>query len=146
MGQKRYLTEGEIDLLSEVYGERDYFHQTTIERANWLLPKYGMVSNNSIRVGRSAYSNDFSRTDPAWFIHEGAHLVQEQSFGKHLLGTKTVNKFVSPFSNNYQYRDEVRKGIPFEKMAIEAQASLIADYYATVRGLPVRYATLPVEV
>ena len=53
---------------------------------------------------------------------------------------------MSPLSNNYQYSDEVRKGIPFDEMAIEAQASMISDYYRAVQGKPGRYATLPVEV
>lgn len=147
MSEKRYLTQGEIDILTKIYGERDYFHQTTIERGNWFVrSKFGMVSNNNIKVGKLAYSDDFSQTAPEWFIHEGAHLVQEQTFGRHMFGAYSNDKLKSPLSNSYQYSDEVRKGIPFDKMAIEAQASMISDYYRAVQGKPGRYATLPVEV
>ncbi|CTQ53113.1 hypothetical protein LP7551_01634 [Roseibium album] len=77
MSEKRDLTQGEIDLLTEIYGERDYFYQTTIELGNlYVRSKFGMVSNNNIKVGKLAYSDDFSQTAPEWFIHEGAHLVQ----------------------------------------------------------------------
>lgn len=146
MSEKRYLTEGEIELLTRLYGERDYFSRTTIERGNWYMNSdYGLVSNNNIKVGRNVYSDDFSQSNPAWFVHEGAHLVQEQTQGKHLLLTKGWDKAKSLFSNNYQYSDDVRRGVPFEKMAIEAQASLIADYYRTLEGLRPRYARLPAE-
>ncbi len=145
MGRKRYLTEGEIALLTEIYGERDYFYQTTIERGNWVRPKFGLVSNNNITVGRTAYSNDFSQTAPDWFVHEGAHLVQEQTFGKHLIGGYFRGELKSPF-RSYNYSDEVRKGIPFEQMGTEAQASIIADYYRAVQGYRGRYANLPIEV
>lgn len=100
MGEKRYLTEGEINLLMKIYGERDYFYQTTIERGNWVRSNYGVVCNNNIKVGRTAYSDDFSRTAPEWFIHEGAHLVQEQTFGRHLLRSIFVDKAKSWFSDN----------------------------------------------
>ncbi|CTQ53112.1 hypothetical protein LP7551_01633 [Roseibium album] len=63
-----------------------------------------------------------------------------------MFGAYVSDKLKSPFSNNYQYSDEVRKGIPFDKMANEAQASMISDYYRAVQGKPGRYATLPVEV
>jgi hypothetical protein len=147
MSEKRFLTQGEIDLLTKIYGERDYFYQTTIERGNlYMRSAFGLVSNNNIKVGKLAYSDDFSQTAPEWFIHEGAHLVQEQTFGRHLAWSKAGEKFKSLFSNNYQYLDEVKKGIPFDEMAIEAQASMISDYYRAVQGKPGRYATLPVEV
>jgi len=147
MSEKRHLTSGEIALLTEIFGERDYFRQTTIERGNWYMhPGFGMVSNNNIKVGRSAYSDDFSKSDPAWFVHEGVHLVQEQTFGRHLLLSKGAGKARSFFGNDYQYEDDVRKGIPFEKMSIEAQASMIADYYQAVKGKSGRYVSLPAEV
>lgn len=145
MGRKRYLTEGEIALLTEIYGERDYFYQTTIERGNWVRPKFGLVSNNNITVGRTPYSNDFSQTASDWFVHEGAHLVQEQTFGKHLIGGYFRGELKSPF-RSYNYSDEVRKGIPFEQMGTEAQASIIADYYRAVQGYRGRYVNLPIKV
>jgi len=147
MSEKRYLTQKEIALLESVYGKRDYFNKTTIERGNfYVFPSFGMVSNNNIKVGRTVYSNDFSVTHPSWFIHEGAHLVQEQSFGRHLFGSKLGDKARSLFSNNYQYADDVKKGVPFEKMAIEAQASMISDYFRVTQGHPGRYATFPIDV
>lgn len=145
MSEKRLLTDGEIALLTEIYGERDYFYQTMIARGNWILPRFGVVSNNIITVGKDIYSNDFSQTAPDWFVHEGAHLVQEQTFGKHLVGGYFRGAFKSPL-RSYDYSDEVRKGVPFEKIGTEAQASMIADYFRAVQGKPRRYATLPVEV
>lgn len=146
MTKKRYLTKGEIDLLSDIFGDREYFQRTTIERGNWYIgSNYGMVSNNNIKVGKVAYSDDFSKTAPAWFVHEGAHLVQEQTFGRHLARSKTIDKAKDLFRNNYRYMDDIRRGVPFEKMAIEAQASMISDYYRAVQGKPGRYATLPIE-
>ncbi|MEP2781126.1 MAG: hypothetical protein ABJP33_01655 [Pseudoruegeria sp.] len=82
MGEVRALTDGEIELLSSVYGDSMDYSRVRV-RDGGTSASSGFTPFNTINIGRDVYHPDYSAiTDiglQGFFVHETAHAMQTQN-------------------------------------------------------------------
>jgi len=129
------LTEGEIALAREVFGDEIDYSQVRINHESYF-PIGAQSDNRPIAPNGNVYFDpaghryreDFSTSDDrsrALFIHELAHVWQHQQ-GVNVKGRGIVER---------QYDYEITPGKPFDSYGLEQQADIIKDYFLLEAGL-----------
>ena len=87
--KNRPLTDGEIEMLQETYGDSLDYSSISINRGQGILglfPGDGKVIGNTIYLKKSTYSGDFSAEVPrlkGFITHETGHVWQHQTNEKY---------------------------------------------------------------
>lgn len=133
---RRSLTPGELHHVTQVFGTALDHARVTIHnrRAYFFQPSDTAITpNGEVYFPPASYKPDFSTSvgDAAWLIHELTHAWQYQQ-GMWV-------KLRAVFNRNYHYGDLSRSRRPFLSYGIEAQASIVTDYFLlTHRHTPQR--------
>ena len=112
--------------LHQVFGAALDFGRVKIHnrRAYFFQPSNTAITpNGEVYFPPASYKDDFSTTigDASWLIHELTHAWQYQQ-GMWV-------KLRAVFNRNYHYGDLSRSRRPFLSYGIEAQASIVTDYF-----------------
>ena len=131
IGDSRPLTEGEVKMAKEVFGDALDPNKTRVHRKRWwLFQRRGMAMapNGDIYFHPNDFVDDFSQLgigSRTWFVHELTHVWQHQ---------QGVNVTLRGMMNrNYNY-SPLNVSRSFSSYGIEAQASIVADYYRVKSG------------
>lgn len=145
MTQLRALTDGEIAMLSPIYGDSMDYSKVRI-RDGGSVQGSGFTPFNTINVGEDVYRPDYS-LDPSlnmrgFFVHETAHVMQTQN-GAPAFFRGIGPQFTAVLGGReevYDYTDKLEDVIGFESWNIEEQASYFEDLYKqrflTSNGVP----------
>ena len=120
--KSRPLTDGEIALAREVFGNQIELDEVRLKTAWWVLKHYAVSPNGNIYFHPADWREDFSQAalgHQGWLIHELTHVWQLQQGLKVIRGA-LVNR-------RYEYAFE--SGKTFFAYGIEQQAQLVQDYY-----------------
>lgn len=127
----RDLTAGEIALLKSVFASTITYASVKIHnyKAYFFQPDdTAMTPNGEIYFPENRYKADFSastRSDRAWFVHEGAHLYQFYSLKWNVKARGIVDR-------NYDYK--LVAGKRFPEYGLEEQGDIAQDYYTLREG------------
>jgi hypothetical protein len=122
----RALTAGEIALLKSVYASTITYASVRIHnyKAYFFQPDdTAMTPDGEIYFPEKHCKADFStstRSDRAWFVHEGAHLYQFYSLKWNIKVRGIVDR-------NYDYK--LVPGKKFQDYGLEEQGDIAQDYY-----------------
>lgn len=130
MADKRKLTAGEIVAARAIFGSDIDYSRVYIHRGKWMPFQphdTAMTPLGEIYFPQGVYKADFSTNvpDKAWLIHELTHVWQYQQ-GANLI-------LAAPGSRNYDY-GKITRATRFDRLNIEQQASVVADYYLIQQG------------
>lgn len=122
----RSLASGELHYATQVFGAALDFGRVKIHnrRAYFFQPSNTAITpNGEVYFPPASYKDDFSTTigDASWLIHELTHAWQYQQ--------GIWVKLRAVFNRNYHYGDLSRSRRPFLSYGIEAQASIVTDYF-----------------
>ncbi len=131
VGGSRPLTEGEAAMSQEVFGDTLDTDQTLVHRKKyWIFQRRGMAMapNGDIYFHPKDFVDDFSTlgiSGRSWFVHELTHVWQHQN-GVNVALRGALNR-------NYNYAP-LNRNTPFSSYGVEAQGSIVADYYRVKHG------------
>lgn len=145
-GEERPLTQGEIALAREVFGDEIDYSQVRVKYSSFL--PFGMQQGNVamspdgniyFSPNGSLYRDDYSAANidmQALFIHEMAHVWQHQN-GANLLGD-AIGGWISTGGNyNALYSYDFDRCRSFESYNFEQQADMARHYFLLRRGVEV---------
>ncbi|WP_244968488.1 hypothetical protein [Rosenbergiella australiborealis] len=127
------MTSGEIILATSVFGNAIDYTRVSVDRGSYF-PFSLQNENTAVTPNGNSYfmprhyQDDFLRAAPAyqhWFIYEMAHVWQHQ------LGLNVKFRGALSWAASYRYRLADHKLL--SDYGMEAQASMIADYFWLVR-------------
>lgn len=134
MRHSRPLTDGEIELAREMFGDAIDYDAVRIVRGKWwpFQPR-GIVmaptGNIHFHPDNPNWSEDFSKERlslQGLFIHEMVHVWQTQKRGRFYLPLMR-----HPFC---RYAYEVKDGWPFDRYGLEQQAEIVRHAFLAKRG------------
>ena len=135
MGGLRGLTDGEIGMLSSVYGSAIDYSQVQV-RDGGTKTGTGFTPFNTINVGSGLYRNDFSLDYDvelrAFFVHETAHVLQNQNGRPPLVNgllPQIAAMVTGRIDERYDYSDKLAGGVDFKRWTIEEQATYFEQLY-----------------
>lgn len=122
----RSLTTGELRYAMQVFGTAIDYSRVKVhnERAYFFQPSDTAITpNGEIYFPPVSYKPDFSGSilSAAWLIHELTHCWQHQK-GMWVRTRGMLNR-------NYRYGDLTKSRKAFLSYGIEAQASIVEDYF-----------------
>jgi len=128
-GHLRKLTDGEIRLARNVFGNTVVYHRIWVHKESYLPfslqgENYGMSPDGDIYFRDKEYSDDYSLERPAdqhFFIHEMVHVYQHQH------GMMVRLRGLTSSITDYSYSFEGYNNLIDYNM--EQQASIIADFF-----------------
>jgi hypothetical protein len=135
-GQSRALTEGEIEMAKQVFGDDIDYTKVKIYNKKWFAFQSKdtvMTPNGNIYYNPKSdlYFDDFSKVAGSHaivvketFMHEMTHVWQKQQ-GKSVAVRATFNR-------RYNYTLAPNKS--FASYGIEQQGRIVGDYYLTTQG------------
>lgn len=127
--EKRGLTPGETKLANSFFAAQLDTSKITIAS---VKGETSMALNNHIDMSKDNYSDNFAKEEDLFkksvFMHELTHIWQEQN-GVDLSGEAIASffKFGGDYNKSYSYNLDKDKF--FNKLTIEQQAKMVADYY-----------------
>jgi hypothetical protein len=137
----RHLTSGEIAMARTVFGDKINYNAVVIRHLPDFIKAKGIAPFGDIYVQQNdqvdLYSADYSKDTKEkkkFFIHEMTHVWQHQS-GRSVVAEALMQYVVQ--GGNYQRAytfpretaDESKLNIDFNKLNLEQQAVLLANYY-----------------
>ena len=131
-GDKRSLSDAEVWLLREVFGDGlDYKPVRLVRMAPFIASINGsraFVLGNTLNVPSPDYDAMWrGDKDKAWLlVHECVHVWQYQHHG---IGYVAESLWAQGFGDGYDYVKALRAGKPWAKMNPEQQAQLIQDAF-----------------
>lgn len=138
---ERTLTQGEIELAEEIYGNRIDYGLVRIknEKHNPLQGDDEITAPDGhiyVPPGNPMQSSDYSQGTTAQkslFIHEMAHVLQNHN-GTDVATRKIWETVTGDDSYNY---DDIFNGKPFHELPIEAQAEFLRDLWLKRNDFPI---------
>jgi RHS repeat-associated protein len=131
VGGSRPMTEGEIALAKEVFGDDIDYSRVRVynKKFAFFQPRgVAMAPDGNIYFHPSDYMDDFSTGDVytrGWFEHELTHVWQHQ---------RGINVYKAAFDRNYDY--QLTPGKSFQSYGLEQQGEIVRDYYLIRSGVP----------
>jgi len=127
----RALTPGELRYAMQVFGTALDYKRVNVhnERAYFFQPSDTAITpNGEVYFPPASYKPDFSGsiTSAAWLIHELTHCWQYQQ-GMWVRVRAMLNR-------SYEYGDLSKSQKSFLSYGIEAQASIVEDYFLVAHG------------
>ncbi len=128
-GRIRLLTLGEVHLIRRVFGNKIETHKVWVNKASYLpfnlqRSDVGMAPSGELFVRDALYSDDYSKeskADQHFFIHEMAHILQQQK------GVFVRTRGMLSWAAEYYYDLDGQKKL--SDYNIEQQACIYADYF-----------------
>lgn len=138
VGGSRPLTEGEIAMSKDVFGDDiDYSVPRVFRRTYAPVGQrrgVAVAPNGNIYFHPSDYVDDFSAqgiSGRAWFMHEMTHVWQHQQ------GVSVALRGI--FNRRYEYLP-FQPGKAFRSYGVEQQSDIVRDYYLLRQGYQVQGA------
>ncbi len=131
MSISRQLTAGEIKLAEQVFGDSiDYAAVKIHDRAFiFFQPKNsGMTPRDEIYM-RGCYSEDYSKGNVGFFIHEMTHVWQFQNKILHPVAAVVGLQLKHKFNYDAAYEFQLEKGRDLTSYGMEQQAAIIQQYF-----------------
>jgi len=145
-GKARVLTDGERSMLYDIFGDDLDPYAVRIVKGKFMPIQYSnvaMTPKGTIFFAEDVYLDDFSvasRDDKHFFVHEMTHVWQFQKgnnvFGKGALlacrsffGTESVTT-INPYAYDIRKTPTIYRQL--SDYNLEAQAEIVADYYAKI--------------
>ena len=127
----RPLTAGERTLLVPIFRDSIDYEKVRVIHAAFPFQPSGvyMTPRGHIYAPGDLFSDDFSRTDPAVFVHEMTHVWQFEN-GMDLIaqGVATFAKYNGAYEKAYAYTLDA-SGRDLIDYGMEQQASIVEDYF-----------------
>jgi RHS repeat-associated protein len=137
---RRPLTNAEISEAKKVFGDTIDYDKVEVAKGTKWSNAFGldgvgpirsstMVTGNTINVHESDMGKGTLKfKDKSVLIHELTHVRQYQKSGYGYMADSGINQIMKG-SEAYNYRDDMRKGVKWEKLGAEQQAQMVQDYY-----------------
>jgi hypothetical protein len=127
---RRRLSEAEVQLLREVFGEGLAYGRVRLVRlSNFIAQLNGsraFVLGNDMNLPDWAYNEIAQGKRLSLLVHESVHIWQYQHHG---WGYVPASLSAQWFGDGYDYVKALRAGTPWRKMNPEQQAQLVEDAF-----------------
>lgn len=126
----RRLTQGEIDMVQEVFGDEINYQRIFIKRMTTGVDRSKTIAGRIIMTDQR-YADDYSQIDDAQrisvFFHEMTHILQGQT-GVNFMDEGIHNFLKHGFNKHAPYKYNYEDLSHFEELGTEQQGMIVQNY------------------